>query len=105
MHLAKSIYVCTQENIFRRDFGLRDQIRRSVVSVSSNIVEGFEQNNTKEFIRFLKIAKASLAEARSQLMLAKKVGYLEKSLEQNISQEMKNISRYIGGLMQHLRTL
>lgn len=38
-------------------------------------------------------------------MLAKKVGYLEKSLEQNISQEMKNISRYIGGLMQHLGTL
>lgn len=74
MHLAKSIYVCTQENTFRRDFGLRDQIRRSIVSVSSNIVEGFERNNIKEFIRFLKIAKASLAEARSQLMLAKEVG-------------------------------
>lgn len=102
--IAKAIYVCTQENDFRKDFGLCDQIRRSIVSVSSNIVEGFERNNTKEFIRFLKIAKGSLGEARSQIMLAKEIGYLKRETEQWINEDMKSLSRSIGSLIHHLRT-
>ncbi len=57
--VTKEIYDLTAKGNFSRDFGLRDQIRRAIVSVSSNIVEGFEKNNNNEFVRFLKIAKGS----------------------------------------------
>lgn len=53
--LNKEIYSVIKEN---NDFGLRDQIRRSSISISSNIAEGFERETTKEFIRFLYIAKS-----------------------------------------------
>ena len=58
--LNKEIYYLTNNNnSFSKDFGLRDQIRKSSISISSNIAEGFERETTKEFIRFLYIAKAS----------------------------------------------
>jgi len=56
LKITKIIYDLTSEGKFSKDFGLRDQIRRAMVSVSSNIVEGFEKRNNNEFIRFLKRA-------------------------------------------------
>jgi four helix bundle protein len=53
--LAEKIYKITNQRSFSKDFGLRDQIRRAIVSVSSNIAEGYEMNNNKQFIRFLRI--------------------------------------------------
>jgi len=71
------IYSLTNKNeTFKKDFGLRDQIRRSSISISSNIAEGYERQTTKEFIRFLYIAKASAGEFRSQLYLAFDLNYL-----------------------------
>ncbi len=57
LKITKSIYDLTSKKEFVREFGLKDQIRRAVVSISSNIVEGFEKNNNNEFIRYLKINK------------------------------------------------
>ena len=53
LEITKIIYDLTSNSKWSKDFGLRDQIRRAIISVSSNIVEGFEKNNNNEFIRFL----------------------------------------------------
>lgn len=78
IEITKSVYNLTEKSKFSKDFGLRDQIRRAVVSVSSNIVEGFEKNNNNEFIRFLKIAKGSAGEVKNQLYIALAVDYITK---------------------------
>src|SRR5215213_9947888 len=74
--LTAEVYRVTGEGAFARDFGLRDQMRRSAVSAMSNIAEGFERGRASEFHQFLSIAKGSYAELRSQLYVALDAGYL-----------------------------
>lgn len=57
--LNSEIYKITSDGLFSKDYDLKSQIRRSSISISSNIAEGFERETTKEFIRFLYMAKAS----------------------------------------------
>jgi four helix bundle protein len=67
--LNKEIYRITATHAFNEDKGLRNQIRRSSISVMSNIAEGFERLNPREFHHFLVIAKGSCAEVRVNFML------------------------------------
>ncbi|MBC8526532.1 MAG: four helix bundle protein [Candidatus Cloacimonetes bacterium] len=62
-----------------KDYGFRDQIQRAAVSIPSNIAEGFDRGSNKEYIHFLYIARGSCAELRTQLYLALKVGFINKS--------------------------
>ena len=75
--LAQEIYQLTLKSKFNNDWGLRDQIRRAAVSVSSNIAEGHERGSHKDSIRFFYIAKGSIAEVISQLYVAQKIGYID----------------------------
>ncbi len=65
--LAREVYRLTAEGVFSRDFGLRDQIRRSAVSIMANIAEGFGRGGNKEFVAFLSIARGSCTEVKSHL--------------------------------------
>lgn len=102
IHLTKQIYALTNSVPFRQDRALQNQIRRAIVSVSSNIVEGYERQNNNEFIRYLHIAKASLAEARNQLYIAQQVGYVDSKQFHAISQDGISLSRQIGGFIKYL---
>jgi four helix bundle protein len=74
--LAIDIYKITNQGMLKTDYGLRDQIQKSAVSIASNIAEGYERNSDKDFLRFLYIAKGSLSELLTQLEIASGVGYL-----------------------------
>jgi four helix bundle protein len=100
---AEDIYRLTNQGIFSKDYGLKDQIRRSSVSISSNIAEGFERNNNKEFIRFLTIAKGSAGEARSQLFLSKQIRYTTENEYELLENQISDINSSIGGLISYLK--
>jgi len=116
---VKSIYELTSSEKFSKDFGLRDQIQRSAVSVMNNIAEGFacllassptgrsgpirqERNNNREFIKFLKYSKGSPGEVRSMLYVALDLNYIsgdtfysnyEKGI--NIITQISNFIKYL----------
>lgn len=103
--LNLDIYRITGATVeFSRDFVLRDQIRRASVSISSNIAEGFERETTKEFIRFLYIAKGSAGEVRSQLYLAYDLKYISEQDLEKLKNEVTDISKLLSGLIKYLNT-
>ena len=102
LELTKTIYRLTSKREFSKDFGLRDQIRRAIVSVSSNIVEGFERRNNNEFKRFLQIAKGSAGEVRSQLYIALSVGYITQNEFNKNNQLLLELAKRIGALISYL---
>lgn len=97
------VYKLSSEGTFMKDFALRDQIRRSSVSISSNIAEGFERGGNKEFVHFLSVAKASSAETRSLLYLASDLEYLSNADSENLINEASEVARMISALMTYLK--
>ena len=103
--LTKDIYTITEvNNSFSKDFGLKDQIRRASVSITSNIAEGFERQTPKEFIRFLYIAKGSTGEVRSQLYVALDINYITKSEFEELKMKANEVSKLISGLLKYLHS-
>ncbi len=83
-------------------YGISDQIRRSAVSIPSNIAEGQSRNSAKEFIQFLSIARGSLAELETQILICVKVNMLSNDKIDNILIYTKEIGKMIKGLMNKL---
>ena len=102
--LAVDIYQLTNQAQLQKDWGLRDQLRRSAISTSSNIAEGFERNSDPEFKRFLLIAKGSSGELRSQLYILKALDQLPKDQITILIKECSEISSMIQRLIQHLKS-
>jgi four helix bundle protein len=102
LKITKEIYEITNKKEFSKDFSLRDQIRRAIISVSSNIVEGFEKNNNNEFIRFLIIAKGSIGEVRNQLYIALAVKYIDQDEFDKLNNELIELENQVGKLISYL---
>jgi len=82
-----------------KDFGYRDQITRSGLSIPSNIAEGFERKSKKEFMVFLKYALGSCGELRTQTYIGMDIGYISKITGNNWIQETKEISAMLTSLV------
>lgn len=101
--LAKEVYLLTGSGPLSRDFGLRDQLQRTAVSISTNIAEGFERASRREYIHFLTIAKGSAGELRSLLRVAQEIGYLDEVSHSRLSGAAVEISRFLANLIKSLR--
>ena len=98
--LSANIYIQLKS---LKDYGFKDQITRSGLSVPSNIAEGMERASSKEKIRFLDIAKASNAELRTQTYIGMEIGYINKDIGQQWVKETQSISAMLVNLMNTLR--
>lgn len=101
--LTKAIYSITASGKFSKDLGLRDQIRRSAVSVLSNITEGFERGGDKEFRQFLAVAKGPAGEVKAQLYVALDADFISQNEFDGIYRLATETARLIGGLMRYLK--
>ncbi len=101
--LANRVYRATEAFPVREHYGLSAQIRKSAVSIPSNIAEGSARYGDKEFTQFLMIARGSLAELHTQLILAENAGYLKKEIFDALENTIDEIGRMINGLKASLQ--
>ena len=98
--LSVSLYRCTKD---LRDFGFRDQLTRSGLSIPSNIAEGYERDSDAEIARFLSIAKGSAGELRTQVLIGIDAGYLDRRIAEDWADEARQLGRMLGALIRRHR--
>ena len=103
MAWAEAVYALTRAFPKPKQYGLTAQLRRSVVSVASNIAEGWGRGATGEYRQFLRYARGSLFEAETQLELALRLGVAEPGKVRAALGQSDEISRMLLGLMRSLR--
>ncbi len=96
------VYDLLKKSPLKEDFAMVDQIRRSTISISNNISEGFERETDKELIRFLYFSKGSAGEVRNLFNLMEEIGYFKaedlvdyKKQVINISKQLANYIKYV----------
>lgn len=102
--LVRAIYEVSDQRALLKDYALRDQLRRSAISVISNIAEGFGRRTSKEFINFLSIAHGSVAELQSQLYVTLDLGYVSKPRFTELYNLAEEISKMTQSLMSYLQS-
>ncbi len=99
-NLCVALYQTLRES---RDWGFRDQITRSALSIPSNIAEGYERGSRKEYLQFLRIAKGSCGELRTQILIGKQAGLLEEIPENDWMREAGELRRMLGSVISKLK--
>ena len=103
MELVEASYELTKCFPDQEKFGLTSQIRRSVVSVPSNIAEGAGRNTRKDFARFLSISAGSLFELETQVLISKRIGFADDRSVGAILNKISEIHRMLLGLMNSMK--
>ena len=104
VELASVVYDVTSRFPADERFGLTSQMRRAVVSVSSNIAEGSSRSSRADFARFVELAVGSLYELLSQAYVARKQGFLSEDDFRKLHSAAEDLIRMSSGLRNHLRS-
>ena len=102
MDLVMAVYKLTRDFPEREVYGLSSQLRRAALPVPSNIAEGHARASTRESLHHLSIARGSLAETETQLLVALKLGYLVKTVLRESWEIMQEVGKLLNRLMQSL---
>lgn len=102
--LVLAIYTATKNFPKEEKCCLIDQIRRAVISITSNIAEGFSQETYKDKLRFYYQANGSLIEVENQLLVSKDVGYIQQSEFDNLINQAKKTHMLLQGLIKKSRS-
>ena len=102
IELVKHIYILTEKFPQKEIFGVTNQMRRSSVSIPSNIAEGQARKNTKEFVHFLHLSLGSLAELETQVIITQQINYMAIVDGNKIIDKITEIQKMIYGLIKSL---
>lgn len=102
--LTKAIYEMTDCESFRRDYTLKDQVRRASVSIMNNVAEGFDSGSTAEFVRFLGYARRSGSEVQSCLYVARDRSYCSETSFRTAYECAERCRGLANGLIRYLRS-
>ena len=102
INLTVSIYQLTEKFPGHERFGISSQMRRSAVSVASNIAEGSARKTSNEFLQFLHIARGSLSELETQLEISSRIGWIVEP--EPVRSELECVGRMLSALIKRLRS-
>ncbi|MBN1493560.1 MAG: four helix bundle protein [Candidatus Omnitrophica bacterium] len=102
MVLAKFVYEVCSNYPDEEKYGIVIQMKRAAVSIPSNIAEGFRRSHKKEFKQFLSIARGSLAELETQVMLSYNLGFLNNEIKERLLSLLSQLGRKITALMKSI---
>jgi len=102
VRLVKSVYGISRSFPSDERFGLVSQVRRASVSVPSNIAEGWGRGSTQEYLRFLRMARASLFEVETQLIIAQELEFVTSEQVNEVQQEASEAGRILTGLIKSI---
>ena len=100
--LVRQIYEFTKKKKFSMDFELKNQIRRSAVSIMANVAEGFHRNSNKDFLKFLDYSRASIAETLSHAYVALDQDYIVEPEMETLKQQADLVWKKINNLISYL---
>ena len=103
--LVLAIYEATRRFPSEEKFGLVNQLRRAVVSISSNIAEGFSRNTNKEKVQFYYTALGSLTEVHNQSIIAKDVAYIDTRQFGKLMQQIITVNKLLNGLIKSAKNM
>jgi four helix bundle protein len=101
--LSIEVYKVTEEFPRSEKFGLTAQTRRAAVSIPANIAEGWGRGSTREYVQFLLVARGSIFELETHLIIGQKLGFLEESRLGRLLEVTQAIGRMVNGLILALR--
>ncbi len=102
--LTKDIYQMTAQGSFSKDYDLRSQIRRSSVSIMTNVAEGQGRRTDKDFANFLNFSLGSVSETKSHIYLALDLDYINQITFDDVYQKLDEIGKMVFALSNHLRS-
>ena len=103
MNLVSCLYQISKDFPREEDYGLKAQIRRAAISVPSNMSEGLTRKSGKDRYHFLNIAQASLSEIDAQVEIARRLDYIDESVESKLNDALSMVERLLSGLMRSIK--